>query len=280
MAGDWIPMRLDLDTCPEVVRILSAICPQRADKMRRTNEVVGALWRTWSLFDRHSDDGILDGYTSEDLNDAVGIEGWAENLQHVGWLLIEPQRLTMPGFESWLSQSSKRRMKEARRKQISRKKLSAKCPQRADKKRTTEEKRREENNNTPLPPKGDGRVADVIACYLELHPRAKPGQKERKLIAARLAERWTVEELCQAIDGCHKSPHHCGDNDRNQKYQSLSLIFRDSTHVQQFIEIATGEANGKPSYVPPSQRKSDPDLEQRRREYREMKAKGANGCTS
>lgn len=49
-------------------------------------------------------------------------------------------------------------------------------------------------------------------------------------------ENWTVVELCRAIDGCHQSAYHCGQNERGQKYQSLELIVRDSKHVTSFLE--------------------------------------------
>jgi hypothetical protein len=154
MAGDWIPMRKDLWDCPEVVRILSATCPQNvrntADKMRRKCEVVGALFKTWSIFDTFSEDGTLAGYDADSLNEMVGLENWAQNLQHVGWLLITEDSLEMPSFTTYLSKSAKRRMKDAERKKDVRK-TSAVRPQNvrivADKKRTTEEKRTEEKSN-------------------------------------------------------------------------------------------------------------------------------------
>jgi len=153
MAGDWIPMRKDLWDCPEVVRILSATCPQNvrsaADKMRRKCEVVGALFKTWSIFDTFSEDGTLAGYDAESLNEMVGVENWAENLQHVGWLVIGEGSLEMPSFTTYLSKSAKRRMKDAERKNAVRK-VSAKCPQNvrndADKKRTTEQNRTEQKS--------------------------------------------------------------------------------------------------------------------------------------
>jgi hypothetical protein len=164
MAGDWIPMRKDLWDCPEVVRILSATCPQNvrntADKMRRKCEVVGALFKTWSIFDTFSEDGTLAGYDADSLNEMVGLENWAQNLQHVGWLLITEDSLEMPSFTTYLSKSAKRRMKDAERKKDVRK-TSAVRPQNvrivADKKRTTEEKRTEEKSNkyieTPKAPR-------------------------------------------------------------------------------------------------------------------------------
>lgn len=70
------------------------------------------------------------------------------------------------------------------------------------------------------------------------HPRPKSTSKEWRLIRARLAEGYTVEDLCRAVDGCHKSPFHQGENDRGAKFDSLELIMRDSSKVQKFIECA------------------------------------------
>ena len=78
----------------------------------------------------------------------------------------------------------------------------------------------------------------VVEHYVGYHPQAKPGADERGLISARLKEGYSPEDLCRAIDGCHVSPHHCGENERRTKYQTLELIVRDSKHVAQFIELA------------------------------------------
>ncbi len=90
------------------------------------------------------------------------------------------------------------------------------------------------------------RPEDVLAVfdhYRTYHPRAhpnpRPDSKEWRKILDRLREDYTVEDLCLAIDGCHKSPHHCGENDRGTKYLGLELIVRDSGHVATFIEVAT-----------------------------------------
>ncbi len=151
MAGDWIPMRTDLWTCPEVVRILSGVCPDSvrslSESVRKKSEIVGAMFRTWSLFDTHTTDGILIGYTPELLDSEVGIPNWSANLQHVGWLVIEPQALVMPGFATWLSASAKARLKDAQRKRVERMGASDSCPnsvrKSADKNRTTEQNRRD-----------------------------------------------------------------------------------------------------------------------------------------
>ncbi len=86
----------------------------------------------------------------------------------------------------------------------------------------------------------------VVAHYQNHHPRSHPKlnskSKEWRAIRARLEEGWTVQDLCDAIDGCHRSPWHQGENDRNKKYDSLELITRDGSKVQQFMEIPTTNA--------------------------------------
>jgi hypothetical protein len=79
-------------------------------------------------------------------------------------------------------------------------------------------------------------VESVCRHYQTLHERAKPGPKERKLISARLQEGYSPEDLISAINGCHKTPHNLGANERNTKYLGLALIMRDSSQVTRFIE--------------------------------------------
>lgn len=92
-------------------------------------------------------------------------------------------------------------------------------------------------------------MEQIAEHYRKYHPRAKTPKSfspEYKAIAARLKEGWELDELQAAIDGCHKHPHNCGQNERQLAYQSLGLIFRDSDHVQRFIEY---NQNGKPRAV-------------------------------
>jgi biotin operon repressor len=85
-------------------------------------------------------------------------------------------------------------------------------------------------------------VLSVFAHYRAYHPRAHPRpmatSKEWQKVRARLREGYSVDDLKLAIDGCHKSPFHMGENEGQKRYDSMELIFRDSSHIQQFIEIA------------------------------------------
>ncbi len=141
MAGDWIKMRADLLTHPKVVRIVSAL---KADKLR----VIGGLHAVWSLFDAHSTDGTLDGYTSEALDDYIGWPGFCAAMVQVGWLEENGESLTTPRFDEHNGQSAKRRATETQRKRMARESAETSAPD-ADKKRSREEKRREDIYTAP-----------------------------------------------------------------------------------------------------------------------------------
>ena len=136
MAGDWIKMRTDLLTHPKVVRMVSAL---KADKLR----VIGGLHAVWSLFDAHSDDGTLDGYTLEVLDDHLGWPGFSASMKKVEWLTENVESLAVPRFDEHNGQSAKRRATETQRKRLARVPDQMSAPD-ADKKRSREEKRREE----------------------------------------------------------------------------------------------------------------------------------------
>lgn len=142
MAGDWIKMRSDLHTHPKVVRISSAL---KADRLR----VVGGLHAVWCLFDMHSEDGMLSGYTTDTVDELIGFPGFARALCAVNWLAEEGDGLSMPEFDEHNGQSAKRRATETKRKRKEREEDEAESVRNlsasdADKKRSREEKRREE----------------------------------------------------------------------------------------------------------------------------------------
>lgn len=138
MAGDWIKMRADLHTHPKVVRMASAL---KADRLR----IVGGLHSAWCLFDVHSVDGFLDGYSADTLDDLIGFPGFSRAMMAVGWLEENGESLVMPRFEAHNGQSAKRRAQDADRKRNVRKASASE----ADKKRAREEKRREDIKDKP-----------------------------------------------------------------------------------------------------------------------------------
>lgn len=152
MAGDWIKMRLDLQTHPKVVRILSAMRPNDVQTKTDKFRVIGGLHAVWSVFDTHSVDGRLDGYSADTLDHIIGWPGFSAAMIGVGWLEEDAQAIVLPEFSEHNGASGKRRAEDQKRKREERK-----CPQSVhnpsenepDKKRTREEKRREEKDKDP-----------------------------------------------------------------------------------------------------------------------------------
>lgn len=189
--GDWIKMRLDLQSHPKVVRILSAT---QADKFR----VIGGLHAVWAIFDTHSEDGLLHGYTPVALDHVIGWTGFAQAMMDVDWLSWDgSQTLSMPEFQEHNGQSAKRRAEDQKRKRDERK-----SPQsvrkvsevNADKKRTREEKRR---SNTPLTPQRgqvngfhlpDWVPSECWAAFVEMRQRIRKPMttKAKELSLAKL----------------------------------------------------------------------------------------------
>lgn len=139
MAGDWIKMRADLQTHPKVFRISSAL---KADKLK----TIGALHAVWCLFDVHSVDGELEGYSLDIIDSQISWAGFSQAMVDVNWLVETAVSVELPEFDTHNGQPAKRRAMEADRKRKERQSGKTSAPT-ADKKRTREEERREENNN-------------------------------------------------------------------------------------------------------------------------------------
>lgn len=214
-------MRIELQTHPKIVRILSATC---SDKFR----VIGGLHAVWGVFDSHSSDGKLFGYTPEALDNIIGWPGFSSAMIMVGWLTFDgSETLECPEFAEHNGKSAKRRAEDQKRKRDARD-----CPQsvrnlsenKPDKKRTREEKRREDIESTPkaeratatrLPADWSMSVEDCDFCVktrpelnvLETAERfrdywiAQPGAKGRKLDWHSTWRNWVRNEKAPARAG-------------------------------------------------------------------------------
>jgi hypothetical protein len=69
-------------------------------------------------------------------------------------------------------------------------------------------------------------------------PNSKLDSKRVDLIRKAL-KLYEPRQLCEAILGCSRSPHHMGQNDRNTKYNGLGLILRNAEYIDKFIELAS-----------------------------------------
>lgn len=175
MAGDWIKMRIDLQTHPKVFRMVSAL---KADRLR----IIGGLHIAWSIFDTHCDDGVLVGYTVDAMDAVVGWPGFTQAMIDVEWAGIQDDgSLVMPRFEEHNGASAKRRANDNERKRNDRKAKSIRnaSASDADKLRTREEKRIEDKEQKPY---GEDEVdrAELFARFWALYPRKVGKEAARK----------------------------------------------------------------------------------------------------
>lgn len=111
MAGDWIPMRLDLCDDPAVLEM--------ADITNQPEEyIVGCLHRIWSWASRNCHDGTVTGVTKMSLSRAVRLPEVVSAMVKVGWLIegsTDDGRpfVQFPKWENWLSKSAKSRINNA-----------------------------------------------------------------------------------------------------------------------------------------------------------------------
>lgn len=144
MAGDWIKIEHGLLNKPEVMLLADALDVSHF-------EAVGHLVAFWLWVDLNLSPSCpqVKG-TKKGLDRVAGRDGFADALVSVGWLKIEDDLISIPGYEVHLSKSAKERAKEQKKKASQRSKASPKMsPQAGDKsgteQGTREEKRREED---------------------------------------------------------------------------------------------------------------------------------------
>jgi hypothetical protein len=121
MAGDWIPMRVDLHDDTAVIGIAR-------DTGLDEDTVVGTLLRIWAWASSQTRSGLLPNVTVEWINRKVGRPGFAEAMTTHGWLSVRSGSIHIPKFERWLAKGAKARLTDAQRKRIVRK-MSEECPE-------------------------------------------------------------------------------------------------------------------------------------------------------
>jgi len=246
MAGDWIKMRVDLRDDPAVFKLAEIL---NIDELH----VIGCLFCFWSWVDKHAVDGRVDGATSRLVDKVSMTAGFADALVAVSWLQIDESGVTMPNFQRHNGESAKERgLKNARQARWRAKKdanvdgeASTSSPTEAP---TREEKRREDISTTNVVDKSvRSEVAQVFEHWKSVmdSPKSNLDKKRKTAIEARLKDGFSVEDLKAAINGCRKTPHNMGDNDRGQKFNDIELICRNAPNVERFMN-ATGASPPKP----------------------------------
>lgn len=103
----------------------------------------------------------------------------------------------------------------------------------------TDIRKPEPGGRADAPPSMFDEVGAVFECWKTTmeSPRSLLDDKRKKAIKAALKTGYTVEQLCEAIDGCAKSEFHMGKNDRGEKYNGIDLILRSAEKIDKFIVI-------------------------------------------
>lgn len=167
----WIKVRTNLLTDPRVLRMARSLGVTR-------QHVVGCLLAVWTIADEHAvvrlppgqkpdtsrtrtgatypeDEGFLSGYAPDDIDEAVGQAGFAEQMASIEWLVVYSDGVGFPDWDIHNSKSAKQRSCDQKRKAKKREERRGESSPLAasvrnvsgsqpDKTRTREEKRREE----------------------------------------------------------------------------------------------------------------------------------------
>lgn len=206
MAGDWIKM----ECCtPEKAEVLAITAKMGWDDVDVT---VGKLFRMWRWFDQQTEGGNARGVTAALLDRVIGVTGFCEAVQSVGWIEISQDGITLPNFDRHNGTTAKSRALGAKRtaKSKNRSKGNAEGNAPGDAKgnaRTVtqpsprEEKRREDvepDGSTPSFPQG----LDVEAWERWVTYRKKIGKsiKPASMLAAQKAMARLGDAQAEAVE--------------------------------------------------------------------------------
>lgn len=248
MAGDWIPMRIDLMEDPAVMEIAESLGV-------REEVVVGYCHAFWSWLSRQCHDGSVTGVTLAALGRRLNLPGFPEQLVEVGWLEYSDRGgkplIVVPKFDRWLSQSAKQRALAAKRKQRERHDdVTQMSRSERDKNVTTVEKRREEDNKntTCSSPEPDKPASGELSSFV--FPTVGNGPKEWVLPLGKLEE---YRESYPAVDvevEIRSARQWCIDNPKNQKTARGMTRFLNawfSRAQNRAPKQSAGPRNGSPS---------------------------------
>ena len=127
MAGDWIKMRPSLLTSPKVNGIARALeSDKRVSKALTTgfngvmseivtrnvmrNVTVASLLVIWGAANEHTTDGVFRDADLSDIDDMVGIPGFGEAMELVGWVVFNEEEcsVTLPNFTEYNTSGKER----------------------------------------------------------------------------------------------------------------------------------------------------------------------------
>lgn len=67
------------------------------------------------------------------------------------------------------------------------------------------------------------------------HPKARLDDERKGFINKALQSGYSIDDICQAIDGCSKTPHNIGQNAKGQRYDGLHIVLKNADQIDRFI---------------------------------------------
>jgi|GEM_PF-904203 len=159
MAGDWIKFETATLEKPEVCQIADA-----ADI--DLDAAVGKLLRVWVWFDQQSEDGNAPSVSKKLLDRLVGVTGFCDLMESVGWMTNADGVITLPNFERHNGKTAKNRALTAKRVANHKVKSNAEANDAGvSDALPREEKRREEKEQEQKT------MSDAFAVFWKLYPK-------------------------------------------------------------------------------------------------------------
>lgn len=109
MAGDWLKMECSTPEKPEVLAITLKLGWDDPDM------TVGKLFKLWRWFDQHTEEGNAANVTPALLDRIIGVTGFVEAVESVGWLTINDDGISLPNFDRHTGKTAKTRALTAKR---------------------------------------------------------------------------------------------------------------------------------------------------------------------
>lgn len=220
---------LKMEACtPEKAEVLAITARMGWDDADLT---VGKLFRMWRWFDQQTTNGNAAGVTTALLDRIVGVSGFCEAMQSVGWLEITESGVSLPNFERHNGSTAKGRALTAKR--VANHKANAGTNDSGNAESVSgalprEEKRREEKKSSSLrseesAPAKRERVSVIVAETLPL-PTTLDRETWRDWVSYRSSIRKPlkvetaekqIQFLCESIASGHDPVAIINDSIRN-----------------------------------------------------------------
>lgn len=248
MAGDWIPLRVDIADDPAVISIAGTL---GMDEFA----VVGRLHHLWSWANRQLDSGNACGVTEKWIDRYVSASGFAQAMVGAGWLTPKDGGFEFPKFDRWNSQGAKRRVLTSRRVALHRN--AERNATNVTTALTREEKRREEENTPLTPLRGEVRGAKPKADSLALtDPRflrfwaAYPRKEKKNSAAKAFAKINPTPELFETILAAVASQQQSGCLEPRTAADGRSVVPHPASWLNDLRwedSPSSARVNGKPA---------------------------------